>query len=296
MTDRIIDISEAFAELRVHHQQLVIKVGEGDPVTTPLAELAALVVSNPSVTLSQAVLCGIAEAGGSVVICDRKFLPVAMLLPLQAHGTQAERFARQAQAPLPMRKRLWQQIVQAKIRAQGRLLARLHGEDGGLGAMAARVRSGDPDNLESQASRRYWPLLFADPHFRRGSPGPDQNAYLNYGYAVLRALVARALCGAGLHPSFSLQHHNRYDAFRLADDLMEPLRPLVDAAVYEWIQNHDRTQPLDKESKAWLIGALLERREAAGESRTLFDLVARYASSLARCLLGEAGCLEMPEP
>jgi CRISPR-associated protein Cas1 len=295
VTDRIVDASEAVAGLRVRHSQLVIELADGQRQTTPLSELAVLVVSEPAVVMTQAVISGLAECGGSVVVCGRDRLPVAMMLPLQAHSTQGERFAQQARAPLPLRKRLWQQVVRAKIRAQGRLLQELHGSDAGLAAMAERVRSGDAGNLEAQASRRYWPLLFADRKFRRGSEGPDQNSHLNYGYAVLRAAVARALCAAGLHPSFGLQHHNRYDPFCLASDFMEPFRPLIDRAVYHWVQEHDPALPLDKEAKAALISPVMQRYQVEGETRTLFDLLARSASSLARAIGGQPGEFRIPE-
>ena len=188
-------------------------------------------------------------------------------------------------ASLPLRKRLWQQLVRAKIRAQGRLLQELHGTDSGLVAMAERVNSGDAGNIESQASRRYWPLVFNDPKFRRGSEGPDQNAHLNYGYAILRATVSRALCAAGLHPSFGLQHHNRYDPFCLANDVMEPFRPAIDRAVYRWIQDHDPAEPLKKEAKAALLAPFFARFVVEGESRTLFDGAARVSSDLASAFL-----------
>jgi CRISPR-associated protein Cas1 len=295
MPDRIVDIAETAARLHVRYSQLVIGLADGSEVTTPLAELAALVISNPAVTMTQAVIAGVAENGGAVVICDHQHAPAAMMLPLQMHTTQTERLAKQAQASAPTRKRLWQQIVKAKIRAQGRLLRDLHGSDGGLLAMAERVRSGDSGHMEAQASRRYWPLLFGDGKFRRGSQGPDQNNHLNYGYAVLRALVTRAVCGAGLHPSMGLQHHNRYDTFSLASDVMEPFRPVIDRAVYEWVQEHDATEPLDKTAKAHLIGAVQRRFEWRGESRTLFDLAAQTASGIARVFMGDGKEVEIPE-
>lgn len=295
MADRIVDIAEGVARLHVRLSQLVIERETGDEVTTPLSDLGVLVISYPRVLMSQAVISGMAEHGGSVVICDPNHSPAAMMLPLQVHTTQTERFARQAQASLPLRKRLWQQIVRAKIKAQGRLLRELHGSDNGLIPMAERVRSGDAGNLEAQASRRYWALLFGDAKFRRGSEGPDQNNHLNYGYAVLRATVARALCAAGLHPSLGLQHHNRYDAFCLASDLMEPFRPVVDRAVYQWVQGHDPKQPLDKEAKAWLLQPFLRRYVAEGEERTLFDLAARAASTMAQAFMGEGKELYLPE-
>lgn len=196
MIDRIIEIAHP-ARLSIRDAQLVIEkpqVGQLSlPFTTPISEIAVLLLAHPQVTLSQAVLSRIAEAGGSIVTIDSKFLPASMLLPVQAHFLQTERFARQVRLSLPNRKRLWQQIVRAKIRAQGELLKELHGSDFGLIFMSARVRSDDAGNLEAQGARRYWPLVFANPEFRRGGEGPDQNRHLDYGYTVLRAAVARSL-------------------------------------------------------------------------------------------------------
>ncbi|HVA62897.1 MAG TPA: type II CRISPR-associated endonuclease Cas1 [Terriglobales bacterium] len=292
---RILDIGDGAAGLRVRDSQLVIGLAEGGEVTTPLAELAAVVISGAHVVMTQAVIAGVADSGGAVVICDARHLPAAMMLPIQAHVTQTERFACQARMPLPLRKRLWRQIVAAKIRAQGRLLADLHQDDGGLVALSQRVAPGDSGNLEGRAAQRYWPLLFADPGFRRGREGPDQNANLNYGYAVLRALTARALCGAGLHPSLGLQHHNRYDPFCLANDLMEPFRPLVDRAVYAWVQDHDPSATLEKQAKAFLVAPMLAAYTWQGETRSLFDWVARSASSLVAAITAKGRELELAE-
>jgi CRISPR-associated protein Cas1 len=203
--------------------------------TIPFADIAVLVTSHPQISFTQAVLAGLAAAGGMFIVSNEKHLPAAMLLPLSTHSTQTERFARQAGVSLPTRKRAWQQIVRAKLRAQARLLEEATGSDGGLGVMAGKVRSGDPDNLEAQAARIYWQALFgrgaSGEAFRRDPDGGGVNVHLNYGYAVLRAIVARALCASGLHPSLGVHHHNRYDTFCLADDLMEPFRPLVDRVV-----------------------------------------------------------------
>lgn len=293
--ERILDISDCPVRLSVRYSQLVIQPENGSEVTTPISELAVLVLSQPQVSLTQAVVSGLAENGGSVVFMDGKHLPSAMTLPLQVHSTQTERFAAQIRASLPIRKRLWQQLVRAKIRSQGRLLKELHGMDGGLLAMAERVRSGDAGNLESQASRRYWPLLFNNPHFRRGSEGPDQNSHLNYGYAILRATVSRALCSVGLHPSFGVRHHNRYDPFCLANDVMEPFRPVIDRAVYLWVQEHDPSAPVDKQAKSALLAPFVARYQIEGESRTLFDALARVASDLSAAFLRQGEDLHIPE-
>lgn len=298
MIDRIIEIASP-ARLSVRDAQLVIERLFTDqqlslPFCTPISEIAVLLLAHPQVTLSQAVLSRIAEAGGSVVTIDNKYLPVSLQLPVQAHFLQTERFAKQMQLSLPNRKRLWQQIVRAKIRAQGELLKELYGNDAGLVAMSARVRSDDAGNLEAQAARRYWSQIFGDSKFRRGAEGPDQNRHLDYGYTVLRAAVARALCAAGLHPSIGLRHKNRYDAFCLAADVMEPFRPLIDRRVVQWIADHDPAGEFDPATKNWVIEATTIRYVCDREQRSLFDLLLRTANSLAQCVTEEQREIDIP--
>jgi CRISPR-associated protein Cas1 len=335
MTERILDISDRPAYLSVRNELLVVRfasvaaildrqpnggedslsrplgtaatesAGEHDApyvqrgkrrdeVTMPLTDLAALIVSHPQVTYTHAVLSGLAAAGAIFVACNEKHLPAAMLLPLVSHSTQTERFAKQAALPLPTRKRLWQQIVRAKLLAQGRLLEERTGRDWGLRLMAGRVRSGDAGNLESQAARAYWQALFSE-NFRRDPEGEGVNALLNYGYAVVRAIVTRALCGAGLHPSFGVHHHNRYDAFCLADDLMEPFRPLVDRVVAKLRDERGSEVTVDKDSKRAILEGLLGRFTANQESRTLFDWASRAACSLAAVIEGREEKLNLSD-
>ncbi len=290
MIDRIVEISNP-ARLSIRDSQLVIELAPEEqlslPFTIPVSDIAALLLAHPQISLSQAVLSRIAEAGGSVVTVDSKFLPASMLLPVQSHFIQTERFAGQMELSRPARKRLWQQIVRAKIKAQGELLRELHGSDQGLITLSARVRSGDMGNVEAQAARRYWQHLFPGKPFRRGSDEIDQNRHLDYGYTVLRAAVARAICAAGLHPSIGLQHSNRYDPFCLAADVMEPFRPLIDRRVAQWIAREDAAAPLDSRTKNWLIGAVTARYIFQREERALFDILLRVANSLARCVAGE---------
>jgi CRISPR-associated protein Cas1 len=322
MNDRILDISDRPAYLSVRNDLLVIRFAPVTPLsppakragdedipatntewhhrgapknetTIPLRDIAALMVSHPQATYTHAVLPGLAAAGAIFVACNEKHLPAAMLLPLVSHSTQTERFARQAAVSLPTRKRLWQEIVRAKLLAQGRLLEERTGRDWGLRPMAGRVRSGDAGNLESQAARIYWPALFAE-DFHRDPEGEGLNALLNYGYAVVRAIATRALCGAGLHPSFGVHHHNRYDAFCLADDLMEPFRPLVDRVVARIRDERGSDVTVDKESKRAILEGLLGRFTAENESRTLFDWASRAASSLAAVVEGREQKLEIP--
>jgi CRISPR-associated protein Cas1 len=296
MTNRILDFSETPVFLHASNGLLVIKPQEAAEQTVPFTDIAAVVASHPQVTITEYALSELAKAGGIFICCDGKRLPAAMLLPLQANSLQTERFALQAQAPSPVRKRAWQTIVQSKIRSQAAVLRLLHGEDAGLTAMAARVRSGDAGNLEAQASVRYWRLLFGAPAFRRGDEADPRNDLLNYGYAVIRAIVARAICGAGLHPSFGLHHHNRYDTFCLADDLMEPFRPLIDLAAVRWSTDNPEDIAVHKRSKVVLLATATARyRIGDGSSRTVFDVTTGVAASLCRVLAGEERSLTIPE-
>ena len=295
MIERVIDLAETPARLSVRNACLVIASGAGAETTLPVGEVAAVVLSHPQLALTQPVLAQLAGAGAVVVVCDGRRMPVGMLLPLAEHFAQGERFARQAAASLPTRKRLWQSLVRAKIRGQAQVLSQLRGDDAGLAGLVAKVRSGDPANVEAEAARRYWPVLFGDVGFRRERYGGGPNQLLNYGYAVLRALVARAVCAAGLHPSLSLHHHNRYDSFRLVDDVMEPYRPLVDRAVALYCRAYGLDAPLDKQAKTALIGALLEPVRLAGQRRSLFDAAHRTAASLVEVFAGRRRSLVLPE-
>jgi len=280
VTDRVLDISAAAAHLHTRHGLLVIDVEGHEVDAIPFADLAAVVVSNRQVVFTQSVLTGLAEAGASLVTCDEKYHPASMMLPLAGHYAQAERFVKQAALPLPRRKRWWQSIVREKISAQARTLTRLRGMDYGVGGMAKRVGSGDPSNVEAQASRRYWMTVFGDPDFRRGDDDDPRNAQLNYGYAILRAATARALCACGLHPSFGLHHRNKYNAFALADDMMEPFRPAVD-----WAVATGANGGLSPAAKKSLIECVTSRYRVNGEARTLFDILSRSAQGLAAAIL-----------
>ena len=294
MTDRIVEIAEGPAELCVRDGRIRIRRPDHEDTFVPLRDLAGLVVAHPRVTSTQAVFTGLAEAGAFYIACDETRLPAAMLVPIRGHCVQAERFRLQAAASLPLQKRLWKQIVRAKVLAQSRLLRDIHGHDYGLSDLARGVRSGDPSNVEARAARRYWPALFTSA-FRRDREAADQNRFLNYGYAVVRAAVARAACASGLHPGLGIHHHNRYNPMPLADDLMEPLRPLVDRATVDYIDRAGADAPMDREARAALVGILTRRFRLNGESRALFDILARTAGSLVAVFEGSRRDLLLPE-
>jgi CRISPR-associated protein Cas1 len=299
MTDHILDISEQACRLFVRDERLVLQAGqpEVEAPTVPLSEVAAVVVAHRQVTYTQAVLSGLAEHGAVLVACNERHLPVGMMVPLHGHSLVAERLHRQIAVGKPLQKRLWQQLVQAKVHMQADVLRAVRGTDGGLDALCRRVHSGDTSNVEAQAARRYWALLFRDGTFRRDTESGDPfNGLLNYGYAVLRAMVARALVASGLNVTLGLHHHNRSNAYCLADDVMEPFRPIVDREVAVASGDLGPTMEINRESKGRVLKPLMGRVKVAGESRTLFDAFARLSASLAGIYAGEGDeCLDLPK-
>lgn len=275
------------------------KLVEGDAgKTVPIEDMGMLLMEHEQVTVTQGLLAKLLEHNVAVVNCNAQHHPVGMLLNFQGNSTQTETFIAQAEASKPLKKQLWQQVVKAKISNQGTILNAM-GQDGGrLHKLAQEVRSGDVDNRESVAAVFYWPRLFkAIPHFLRDPEGPYPNNVLNYGYAILRATVARALAGSGLHPTLGLFHRNRYNAYCLADDMMEPYRPLVDQVVAGIVLDSplDRTD-LDQTTKIDLLRTPTLDVDMGGKMRPLMVAVSETTASLARAYLGTDGVLALPKP
>lgn len=292
--NQILDLSVYPARLSTRDYQLVLEP-EGMPITRiPLVDLAAVVIAHPQVRITSGAFSQLAAAGCPVIFCDRANLPTGMYLPLVGHGRQTPRFRAQAMAPIPLRKRLWRQLIRAKIAAQADALTDLRGSDFGTRALIGEVKSGDTSNVEARAARRYWQHLFGEP-FRRNHEAEDANRLLNYGYAVLRAIIARAICAAGLHPTLGIHHHHQENAFCLADDLMEPFRPLVDRVVVEIVGQHGAQVPLDPAIKRDLLGSLTGRVQLLGEQRTVFEAAERLAVSLCDCFLKKRTALAVPQ-
>lgn len=300
MIKRTIEISREPAHLAVRDDQLrIVREGQRtlESASIPCEDIGLLIVDHPQVSYSHHALARLVEFGAGVVVCGSDHLPAGLLLPMSSHTEVVWRVNDQISAAKPVRKQLWKQIIVAKVRAQAANLAEDSPVRRRLMAMARQVGSGDPKNVEAQAARLYWPVWLDEqggPPFRRDTDGKDAiNAMLNYGYAIFRAAVARALVGAGLLPVLGIHHSNRSNAFCLADDLIEPLRPMMDARVR---QLHRRGhESLTSHTKA----ALLERLTATvryGE-RTGPLLVALHAcaASLADCLGGRSGTLLIPE-
>jgi len=279
VTHRIVAVTERASRLALRARQLVIE-REGLPAASvPIEDMALLIVDQPAVTYTHPLMVALAEAKVATLFCGADHLPAALMLPLAGHGLLVERQRAQLAAPLPLQKRLWQRMVRVKLLQQAATLRRATGTDLGLPALAERVRSGDPDNLEAQGAQRYWPALFGR-DFRRDRAAADQNLWLNYGYAVLRAAVARAVVAAGLLPSIGVFHHNRADAFALASDLMESYRPLVDRAVWEC--REAAAMGLDRAAKTRLLTVLNETVALDGQGLPVTLAIERSAASLAR--------------
>ena len=289
MDNRILDISTLPARLSIDTGRLVVDAGERKEIV-PLRHLGAVIVSCAGVTYTHAVLASLMEENIPFICCDSKHQPSGLLLPLCANSVQTERFRRQTELAQPVRKRLWRQIVQAKIRGQSWVLQQL-GKPNPLEALPCRVKSGDTENMEAQAARLYWPLLFGK-GFERRRDGCGINARLNYGYAIVRAMTGRALVGAGLHPSLGLHHHNRYDTYCLASDMMEPFRPLVDHLVAEF--GSSETEPLCPQSKRHIVSGLDKRFAVEEDLRTLGDIIIRASESLMGVVTGTRKELWLP--
>jgi CRISPR-associated protein Cas1 len=226
--ERIVDIATDGRHLSAMRGFLIVSENRAEVGRVPLDDVAAVIVHAHGVTWSTNLLVALAERGALMVLCASNHSPVAVCLPIDGHHAQNARFRAQWEAGKPLMKQLWRRIVMAKIRWQAAVLT-AHGRDASaFDLLVRKVGSGDPENIEAQAARRYWPLLMGD-DFRRDRAAEGSNGLLNYGYTVMRSLLARSVVGAGLHPSIGIHHANRANAFALADDLIEPFRPLVDS-------------------------------------------------------------------
>lgn len=291
MLGRIVEIAGEGRRLTLDRGFLNISSREGLLGRIPLDDVEAVISSSPAVTYTSQALAALAARGAPVVICGPNFSPAAFLLPVDGHHAQGERVEAQARASKPIQKRLWSDIVRAKLRAQEAALEHAGENPLIVGALAARVRSGDPDNIEAQAAQRYLPTLFGK-GFTRDRDAEGINACLNYGYTVLRAATARAIVAAGLHPSLGLHHKSKGDALRLADDLMEPFRPAVDLVVLAMQREEPTT--LDAARKRRLASILHADYETDEGITTLSNALTRLAQSLANAYLGTRRDLTFP--
>lgn len=298
------------AYLSLWRDQLVIKLPEVEKnesvpesfkeqyrVTKPVEDLGVVVLDNKQITITSGLLEALLENNCAVITCDSKCLPVGLMLPLYGNTTQNERFRQQIEASLPLKKQLWQQTIKAKIENQASVLSDCSGEVVKcMRIWASDVRSGDPDNLEARAAAYYWKSLFLDiDGFTRDRDGVPPNNLLNYGYSILRAVVARGLVISGLLPTFGIHHHNRYNAYCLADDIMEPYRPYVDELVFRLVESYGSKIELSKEVKARLLTIPTIDVKIGGKRSPLMVAVGQTTASLYRCFTGELRRISYPE-
>lgn len=294
--------------LSLRDAQLVIKLPEIEKsplledtkrmseTSKPIEDLGVVVLDNKQITITAGVIGALLENNCALITCDRRSMPVGLMLPLCGNTTQNERFRQQLDASLPLKKQLWQQTVQAKIRNQASVLEECTREEVNcMRVWANNVKSGDSDNMEARAAVYYWKTLFATVDgFSRSRDGVAPNNLLNYGYAILRAVVARGLVASGLLPTLGIHHHNRYNAYCLADDIMEPYRPFVDKLVFCLCEQYGEDVELSKVKSKLLSIPTLDVR-IGGKRSPLMVAVGQTTASLYKCFSGELRRVIYPE-
>lgn len=294
MLGRIVEIGHDQRYLCVQRGFMVVRSSGDDRSEVghvPLDDIAAVIANAHGLSYSNNLLVALAERGAPFVLCARNHQVAAMLWPTDGNFEQSRRMDAQLAATRPTQKRLWAELVRGKLLQQAAVLQALGRAYAPLSALAMRVRSGDPGNLEAQGAQRYWKLLHG-PDFRRDATAGGLNALLNYGYTVLRSATARAVVAAGLHPGLGVFHRNGGNPMRLIDDLMEPFRPLIDLKVW---QLHDAScQEVNDISKRELVHTLYADVETAAGTTPVMVCLQQLATSLAQVYLGETRSLDMP--
>ena len=283
------------ATLSMNLQQLVVK--KDDKVTTiPIEDIGVVVLDNKQIVVTHALLSTLAKNNVAVVVCDDTHLPIGLQLPLDGNHIQTERFQEQISASEPLRKQMWQQTVQWKIRNQASVLALQGQENRNMKKWVLDVKSGDSDNLEARAAAYYWKTIFPSlPNFVRDTNEQGINSLLNYGYAIVRAMMARALVAAGLLPTLGIHHHNRYNAYCLADDIMEPYRPYVDKEVISIMQVDEQISELTNIHKQRLLLLPFVDVNIDGHRSPMMVAIQTTANSVQRCYSGDSRKIIYPE-
>lgn len=293
--------------LSLRNAQLVLRKPDADKLeesfkqdaerTIPVEDIGVVVLDNRRITITTGAMEALLANNCAIITCDSTNLPVGLMLPLSGNSTQSERFRAQIDASLPLKKQLWQQTVRQKILNQAAVLSKNTGAIvKNMQVWANEVRSGDPDNFEARAAAYYWRNLFPTlPNFVRGREGDPPNNLLNYGYAILRACVARGLVGSGLLPTLGIHHHNRYNAYCLADDIMEPYRPYVDDLVIQIMQEYPDYSELNRSIKAALLTIPALDVVLDDKRSPLMIAVGQTTASLAKCFNGELRKIAYPE-
>lgn len=274
------------------HLQLVLK-SETKEGTVPIEDIGFIVIDHPETYLSIPAMNLLVEHNASIIICGNNHIPNGMFLNLNSHHIQQEIFKNQINASVPLKKQLWQQTIVEKISNQGILLEKITTKKNNFDFLASKVLSGDSSNMEGVAANFYWKVFF-EQKFKRERFGDYPNNFLNYGYAILRAATARALSGSGLLNTLGIHHKSKYNAFALADDIMEPFRPIVDEKVFELMQQYDE-QELNTVLKSELLQILTRTVYFKEEKSPLMVALQKTASSLQQCYTGERKKIKYPK-
>ena len=300
MIGGIVEVAEAGRHLSVHRGFMKVTEDKSELGRVPLDDITALILSGPQITLSKHLIVELAERSAIIITCGKNFHPLSFTLPFGTHFQAAGILHDQIAASEPLKKRIWQKIVRRKIENQAAVLGQFasgHPKIQELTLLVRRVKSGDPENVAAQAARHYWQALMGA-GFRRNRISTDANAYLNYGYTVLRAATARATCGAGLHPALGLHHGSSGNAFALVDDLMEPYRPMIDAVARELAREatgEPEETTLDPERKRRLVAVLQKDLISEKGASPLINCLGRMAQSLAASLSEKREMLVLAE-
>ena len=276
------------AYLSTKNEQLFISFPEANKEsrTVPIEDLGMIVLENQQITITNGLLAKLTEKKVAIVSCNAQHLPEGLLLPMQGHSEQTERVRYQLEASQPLKKNLWQQTVTSKIKNQYALLKEKGKESKRMEYLFKNVNSGDSGNYEAQAAAIYWQELFDIPDFNRSQSGIPPNNLLNYGYAILRAVIARALVSSGMLPGVGIWHRNKYNAYCLADDIMEPYRPFVDLVVCHIVENTDDCNELTVDLKKELLNIPTLDVQIDGQKSPLMIAASRTTSSLFECFAG----------
>ncbi len=292
MIKRIVDISKA-AFLSLKQQQLLIDIKAEALRQLPIEDLGILILQHPAIVLTQQVIIACQKNNVVIIFCDERHLPYSAILPLaESHSLPHKMLQQQIAITEPTRKRLWQQIVQQKIAQQAKTLSSLGKNATRLNYLKTKVKLGDSSNCEATAAQAYWKLLFGK-EFKRDINQNEINSLLNYGYSIVRAMIARSICGAGFHPTLGLFHKNQYNALCLADDVMEPFRPWVDWYVYQLAQ--EGNIEINQSSKQCLL-AILNATVTQNDKKMPLMVSSHYLiANLKRCYNKEVNQLVYPE-
>ncbi len=267
----------------------------GETKTAPIEDVGILILDHQQITITQALIAKLLANNTAVITCDHTHHPTGLLLNLDGNSLQSMKFQAQIEASIPLKKQLWQQTVSAKILNQAALLAIQREPNKYLLNLVSTVKSGDPDNCEAKAAAYYWKHIIPEfLEFRRERYGPPPNNLLNYGYAILRAVVARSLVISGLLPTLGIYHRNQYNAYCLADDVMEPYRPYVDQVVCQIIRGNGRFLEMTLNMKKALLAIPAMDVQIDGQKSPLMNAVQRTTASLAKCFEGKSRKLLYP--